>query len=88
MDIKSDLVDNCSLTEHYNCWIIILTAHKCSEIRSYSNRFTRNLCIKVKNQPFFSKSLLLITTDGWIRKKQMDKKPCFYDAVLAPQVRK
>ena len=36
----------------------------------------------------FSKSLFLITTDGWIRKKQMDKKPCFYDAVLAPQVRK
>ena len=36
----------------------------------------------------FSKSLLLITTDGRIRKRQMDKKPCFYNAVLAPQVRK
>jgi len=36
----------------------------------------------------FSKSLLLITSDGWIRKKQYDKKTCFYDAVLATQVRK
>jgi len=53
MDIKSDLVDNCSLTEYYNCWIIILKAHKCSEIRNYSNRFTRNLCIKVEIQPCF-----------------------------------
>ena len=50
--------------------------------------FIRNMCIKVENQPCFSKSLLLITTEWRIRKKQMDKKAVFYDAVLAPQDRK
>jgi len=35
-----------------------------------------------------SKFLLLIATFGRIRRMHMDKKPCFYHAVLAPHVRK
>ena len=43
--------------------------------------FLQKMCIKVKNQPCFSKSLLLIITDGRIRRMQMDKKVFFYHAV-------
>ena len=39
--------------------------------------FTRNLCIKVKVNRAFSKSLLLIITDGKKRRMQMGKKAVF-----------
>ena len=46
--------------------------------------FTRKLCIKVENQPCFSRSLLLIITDGRIRRMQVDTKavylPCSFGA--------
>jgi len=51
--------------------------------------FLQDICaITLKINRVFSKSLLLIITGGRIRRMQIDEKPCFYHAVLAPQVRK
>ena len=44
-------------------------------------KFVETSC---KSTMFFSKSLLLIITDGRIRRMQMEKKAVFYYAVLAP----
>jgi len=43
---------------------------------------------KFKINRIFSKSLLLIITDGKIRRMQMNKKAVFFYHILAPQVRK
>jgi len=48
--------------------------------------FLQEICAqKLKINHAFSKSLLLIITDGRIRRMELDKMPCFYHAVLAPQ---